>query len=215
MNRIKTVFALLTEEGYSDYSILTNAQYNTTEAFKPYTKYIFSIKLSLYSAKPYYFTSDTKYYINGKEADVEYTDIGQAFFGYTYYLTYDNLVFTDESDFNVGGTIYIYEKASDYILDDMANTNDDAMMEMMEDNYSYNWYADGELVQSGKETTYKVPYERSCKKIYAEVTLAGLSRTSLVYDIPVFHYKGDIDHDGFTTEKDAAYLLKGTSKKCY
>ena len=82
------------------------------------------------------------------------------------------------------------------------------MLAYLDKNWHYDWYADGKLVKANGGTSFEVPYDCSGKTVYAVLVLADQRAKSEEVSIPVYYYKGDIDHDEYVTDKDAAYLLK-------
>ena len=203
---------------FVDYSLVNSAHFGLesvqTEPFEIGKAYTFTIHL-LANSDPYYYTDDTVYYINDNIAklDKEKSSTKSAFITYTFpMLMYAQIPFDKEnSTYAVNGTIKFDKDVLDDVLSAICENSDAAMMAYFADDWCYEWYADGELVytsQDIKDISFTVPYDCSGKTIYAVLVCADQNAKSEEVSIPAFYYKGDIDHDGYVTDKDAVYLLK-------
>ncbi|HAG04502.1 MAG TPA: hypothetical protein DCG28_03585 [Lachnospiraceae bacterium] len=207
---------------FEDYTIVLYSNYGDelgallSEPFKMKTRYNFVAHLSLNSNNSYYYSDDTHYYINGEEAslDTSKSGIKYAIINYTFPpMKYQQLVFDKEkSKFEVGGTLYFDTEIFESIFNEISAASDEAVEAVLIDEYwEYKWYADDELVYTSTsiaDDTFTVPYDCSGKTVYAVLEVGDQTAKSEEVSIPVCYYKGDIDHDGYVTDKDATLLLK-------
>ena len=207
---------------FEDYTTVLISNYGDelanplSEPFKMKTQYNFVAHLSLNSNNSYYYSDDTHYYINGEEASLDTINSGikYAIINYTFPpMKYQQLVFDKEkSKFEVGGTLHFDTEIFESIFNEISAGSDEAINAVFEDGYwEYKWYADDKLVYTSKNTddnTYTVSYDCSGKTIYAVLKVGDQTAKSEEVSIPVYYKKGDIDHDGYVTDKDATLLLK-------
>ncbi|MBQ7265816.1 MAG: hypothetical protein IJS61_06930 [Firmicutes bacterium] len=195
---------------FEDYTIVQNSFYETSEPFVANKAYLLTANLSIKSdyGNKIYYSENTKFYLNGEQISPTVSP-QSALIQYTFPpLIYAAIPFDSTSTFEVKGTLQLDEEVAAYVLEAAADNSEEAMNAYFDGDWHYDWYADGELVKSSEETSFEVPYDCSGKTIYAVLVLADQTAKSETASIPVYYYKGDIDHDGYVTDKDAAYLLK-------
>ena len=207
---------------FEDYTIVLDSNYGDdigilyNDPFEMGKAYTFNAYLSVNDAK-YYYSDDTVFRINGEKAvlDKAHSSIQSAVIRYTFpKLMYKLIPFDSTSTFAVSGTLHIDETAADVVLGETAYNSDSALEAFMSNDWHYDWYADGKLVKANGGTSFKVPYDCSGKTVYAVLVIGDQTAKSEEAPIPTYYYTGDIDHDEYITDKDAAYLLKYLSGTC-
>ncbi|MBR1735947.1 MAG: InlB B-repeat-containing protein, partial [Firmicutes bacterium] len=177
----------------NDYSTVLTSGYNTPNAFEANNAYTITVYLSI-NGNEYYYSDDTKYYINGELAilDNEKSSIKTAYLTYTFpRLTYGGLKYdTDNSVFEVDGTIKLDDYVCASVAEDISEKSDSAMESYLDGDYHYEWYAGNDLLYTGTsdtDTSFKVPKSASGRKIYAVLTIGDQTAQSEEVAIPVYY----------------------------
>ena len=207
---------------FEDYTIVLDSNYGDdigilyNDPFEMGKAYTFNAYLSVNDEK-YYYSDDTVFRINGEKAVLDKTksSIKSAVIRYIFpKLVYKLIPFDSTSTFAVSGTLHIDKTAAEVVLEEAADNSDSALEAFISNDWHYDWYADGKLVKANGGTSFKVPYDCSGKIVYAVLVIGDQTAKSEEAPIPTYYYTGDIDHDGYITDKDAAYLLKYLSDTC-
>ncbi|MBR1444683.1 MAG: InlB B-repeat-containing protein [Firmicutes bacterium] len=200
----------------NDYSTVLTSSYDTTNTFEANKAYEITVHLSI-NGDEYYYSDDTKYYINGELAmlDNAKSSIKTAYLTYTFpRLTYGGLKYdTDNSVFEVDGTIKLDDYVCASVAEDISEKSDSAMESYLAGDYHYEWYAGNDLLYTGTsdtDTSFKVPKSASGRNIYAVLIVGDQTAQSEEVAIPTYYCTVSFNGNGQTVNINSQNIGYGS-----